>query len=510
MVDLHSGKSHRNIDALALITLFILGGLIALAAELPYGGWVQIPLLSIVWWRLSLLTGLSLKQYFFSSLAFGIGYFVVALWWLYISLHHIGGMNAVLSCIAVFLLSTYVALYFSIACLSIRLFKTSYVSGLLLASSWVLAEYLRGELFTGFPWMGFAETQINGPFASIAPFLGGPACTFLVIWISWEIFQLNKHFKISIISIAAVITISQLAGLTTFTKPFGEPISVRLIQGNFEQSLKFNLLAINRQIDFYVSEIKRESADLVIIPETAFPWPQNNLPAGLTNYLQDFSNTSSSNLLLGLVGEVVTDKGLQYTNRATGLSPNVPPYQYDKSHLVPFGEFIPLGFQWFIQAFNVPMSDFARGSLKQAPFNIARKDQPAIHAAITICYEDVFGGELASRIENSKVPVNLLINMTNLAWFGKSQAPTQQLRLSQMRSLETGLPALRATNTGITTVLGADGKILAALPEFTQASLSAQVQPYAGKTPYVIWGNFPILSISCLLLIWGLIRHRYF
>jgi apolipoprotein N-acyltransferase len=498
------------VNALTLITLPSLGALIALVAELPYGGWIQIPLLSILWWRLSLLKDCSLKQYFFSSLTFGIGYFVAGLWWLYISLHDVGGMNVVLSCIAVVLLSTYVAFYFSIATLSIRFFKNSYVSGLFLASSWVLSEYLREVIFTGFPWMGFAETQVNGPFAAIAPFFGGLACTFLVIWTSWEIFQLKQRLKIAVISIAAVVTISQLAGFSSFTKPFGEPISIRLIQGNFEQSLKFNPLEINRQIDFYASEIKREKADLVIIPETAFAWPQNNLPVGLMNYLQSFSNSSSSNLLVGLIGEVVTDKGLQYTNRATGLSPNAAPYQYDKSHLVPFGEFIPPGFQWFIKAFNVPMSDFARGSLSQEPFSIMRKDQPAIHAAITICYEDVFGGELASRIQSSGAPVNLLINMTNLAWFGQSQAPTQQLRLSQMRSLETGLPALRATNTGITAVLGADGKILAALPEFTQASLSTQVQPYAGKTPYVIWGNSPILSISCLLLIWALIRHRRF
>ena len=510
MLDLHSGKAHRSVNALALITLSIIGVLIAIVAELPYGGWIQIPLLSILWWRLSLLKDCSLKQYFFCSLTFSIGYFVAGLWWLYISLHDVGGMNAMLSCIAVFLLSTYVAFYFSIACLSIRFFKNSYVSGLFLASSWVLSEYLREVIFTGFPWMGFAETQVNGPFASIAPFFGGLACTFLVIWTSWEIFQLKQRLKIGVISIAAVVTISQLVGFISFTKPFGEPISIRLIQGNFEQSLKFNPLEINQQIDFYASEIKRERADLVIIPETAFPWPQNNLPVGLMNYLQSFSNSSSSNLLVGLIGEVVTDKGPQYTNRATGLSPNAAPYQYDKSHLVPFGEFIPPGFQWFIKAFNVPMSDFARGSLSQEPFNISRKDQPAIHAAITICYEDAFGGELASRLQNSGAPVNLLINMTNLAWFGESQAPTQQLRLSQMRSLETGLPALRSTNTGITAVLGADGKILAALPEFTQASLSTQVQPYVGKTPYVIWGNLPILSISCLLLIWALIRHRRF
>jgi apolipoprotein N-acyltransferase len=255
----------------------------------------------------------------------------------------------------------------------------------------------------------------------------------------------------------------------------------------------------------------QSSAELVIAPETAFSWPDNNLPNGLIENLQGFSDNSYSNLLFGVIGrDINPNNGREFSNRALGLSPKRDSYRYDKNHLVPFGEFIPPGFHWFVNAFSVPLSDFARGGDAQENFIVQRQNQDPIYAAITICYEDVFGGELASRIRNNPKPTNLLINLTNLAWFGKSQAPTQQLRLSQMRSLETGLPALRATNTGITAVLGADGKILAALPEFTQASLSAQVQPYAGKTPYVIWGNLPILSISCLLLIWGLIRHRRF
>lgn len=504
---LHFTKQHPSINRLILLAL---GGLLAGIAELPYGGWIQIPLLSIVWWRLYIDVHSTIKSFFYSGLAFGLGYFVLALWWLYISLHDVGGINSVLSCIAVLLLSAYVAIYFSLATFAIRFFKNSRLTGLLLGASWVIMEFLRGYIFTGFPWMGFAEAQFNGPFAPIAPFFGGLGCTFLVMWTSWEIFQLRKHVISSVISVVCVLAISQLAGLVSFTKPTGEPISVRLIQGNFEQRLKFDPLAISQQIDFYTSEIRKKAADLIIIPETAFPWPQNNLPAGLLNYLQDFSNASSSNLLLGLIGEVPGTTEMQYSNRATGLSPNSPPYFYDKTHLVPFGEFIPPGFHWFVNAFHVPMSDFARGSLKQPPFKIVRNNQSNAYAAITICYEDVFGGELASRIKNSDLPVNLLVNMTNLAWFGQSQAPTQQLRLSQLRSLETGLPALRATNTGITSVLGHDGKVLTSLPEFTQDTLHAKVQGYSGKTPFVTWGNLPILSISCLLLIWGLLRHRRF
>ena len=507
MVISHSIRHHRSIDALIL---FALGALLAVVAELAYGGWLQIPLLSIVWWRLNLESKSTFKSFLGFGLIFGLGYFVVALWWLYISLHDVGGINSLFSCMAVFLLSAYVALYFSAATVAIRLFKISRLQGLLLAASWVVMEFLRGYIFTGFPWMGFAEAQFNGPFAPVAPFFGGLACTFLVIWTSWEITQVRKQAIWSVLSIICVLSIAPLASLVSFTKPTGEPINVRVIQGNFEQRLKFDPSAINQQINFYTAEIKKSASDLIIIPETAFPWPQNNLPTGLMNYLQDFANTSSSNLLLGLIGEVPGDKAMQYSNRATGLSPNTAPYNYDKAHLVPFGEFIPPGFHWFVSAFHVPMSDFARGNLDQSPFKIVRKDQADTYAAITICYEDVFGGELASRIKNSDQPVNLLINMTNMAWFGKSQASTQQLRLSQLRSLETGLPALRATNTGITAVLGADGKVLANLPEFTQSTLATQVQGYSGKTPFVIWGNLPILSISCLLLIWGFLRHRRF
>jgi apolipoprotein N-acyltransferase len=495
-------------NSINLLLLFFLGAVLAAAAELPYGGWIQIPILSLIWWRLSRQSITSIKSQFISGMSFGLGYFVLGLWWIYISLHDVGGMHAAVACLAVFLLAAGMALFFSSASLSLCLPRRKRLTGLVLAASWVLIEYLRSVVLTGFPWMGFAEAQFNGPFAPVAPFFGGLACTFLAVWISWEIAQLRKNIFFSSICIISTIALAQLASFWTFTNPLGEPLSVRLIQGNFEQSLKFNPKAIEAQFSFYTNAIERQAADLIITPETAYPWPQSNLPAGLLESLQRFSNITSSNVLLGMIGEVSNSTGQQYTNRALGLSPNVPSYQYDKSHLVPFGEFIPPGFHWFVNAFNVPMSDFARGKLDQSPFSIVRSGQEPINAAITICYEDVFGGELASRIHHSKKPINLLINMTNLAWFGDSQAPAQQLRLSQLRSLETGLPALRATNTGITAALGPDGKVLSQLGDFTQGALNLKLQAYLGTTPYVLWGNVPILSLSCFLLILGLIRPK--
>jgi apolipoprotein N-acyltransferase len=216
--------------------------------------------------------------------------------------------------------------------------------------------------------------------------------------------------------------------------------------------------------------------------------------------------------LIGLIGVVPEANGtLRFSNRALGISANGGElYRYDKTHLVPFGEFIPPGFQWFVDAFKVPMSDFARGSLLQAPFLIERPKDDNLGAAITICYEDIFGNELAGRIRNSSAPVNVLINMTNLAWFGKSQAPSQQLRLSQMRSIETGLPSIRATNTGITAVIGPDGRVSDSLAQFTQATLSTSVQAYSGKTPFVLWGNWPILSLCSLILVLAFMGRRRF
>jgi apolipoprotein N-acyltransferase len=381
-----------------------------------------------------------------------------------------------------------------------------------MAAAWVLLEYLRGQLFTGFPWVGFTDAQVNGPFAAIAQLLGSLGSTFLVVWTSMQLSRWRESLVRTSIPIGLALVLMLGLNQLRFTEAIGTPISIRLIQGNFEQSLKWNPNAIAQQIRFYSDAIVEQRSDLIVIPETGFPLLEKDLPDDILPKLKEFSQSSHSNILLGLIGTTPGSNGqLQYSNRALGLSPSsIAPYYYDKFHLVPFGEFIPPGFQWFVNAFRIPMSDFARGILMQPPFQIERVGQDSIGAAITICYEDIFGNELASRIRNSENPVNLFINMTNLAWFGQSQAPSQQLRLSQMRSIETGLPSIRSTNTGITAVIGPDGRVLQALPQWTQANLSASVQGFTGKTPFVVWGNWPILSFVSFLLAFALLQRRRF
>jgi apolipoprotein N-acyltransferase len=496
------------------LSCILLGIAVSIAGELPWGGWLQIPLLSLLWWRLSLVNATQFLPHFAGGFLFGLAYFVIGLWWIFISLHDIGGMNVALSVAAVVLLSAYMALFFGLASsLGSTLRQQSiFLNSAIMAAAWVLMEYLRGQLFTGFPWVGFAEAQVNGPFAAIAPLMGGLGSTFLVVWASMQLSRWRQSLARVIIPLGLALVLMLGLNQLRFTEAIGSPISVRLIQGNFEQSLKWNPSAITQQIRFYSDVILEQRADLIVIPETAFPLTEKDLPSDALPQLKAFSQSTHSNILLGLIGIVSNSNGvLQYSNRALGLSPSsTSPYYYDKFHLVPFGEFIPPGFQWFVNAFRIPMSDFARGNLMQAPFQIERSGQDSIGAAITICYEDIFGNELASRIRNSEAPVNLFVNITNLAWFGQSQAPSQQLRLSQMRSIETGLPSIRSTNTGITAVIGPDGRVLQALPQWTQASLSTSVQGFTGKTPFVVWGNWPILSLACFLLVFALLKRRRF
>ena len=192
---------------------------------------------------------------------------------------------------------------------------------------------------------------------------------------------------------------------------------------------------------------------------------------------------------------------------AIGFGPIESDYRYDKSHLVPFGEFVPFGFKWFVDAMVTPLGNQQAGATLQKPFAI-KQDSTNIYAGIMICYEDVFGGELAYRQRNSQLPHHLWINMTNLAWFGDGMVLDQHLRLARLRSLETGIPTIRATNTGVTAVIDQQGEVTAQLPVWQQSTLKAEVQAYDGQTPYVQWGNTPIVLISTIVLAIGLVRSK--
>jgi apolipoprotein N-acyltransferase len=233
-------------------------------------------------------------------------------------------------------------------------------------------------------------------------------------------------------------------------------------------------------------------ADLIAAPETAIPVFPNQLPPDYLQTFRDYAAQTGSAFLFGIP---LADSMAVYANSVAGIGPQGRSYRYDKNHLVPFGEFIPTGFRWFTDMMQIPLGDFTRGPDVQAPFAV--KDQLVLP---NVCYEDVFGEEIAKNLRMQAHPATVLLNVSNLAWYGESVAIPQHLQISRMRSLETGRPMLRATNNGATAVIDGRGNVAALLPFYTQGTLAATVQGMAGSTPYIRFGNLLFLALGAVLL----------
>jgi apolipoprotein N-acyltransferase len=271
---------------------------------------------------------------------------------------------------------------------------------------------------------------------------------------------------------------------------------VRLLQGNVAQDEKFDPVHIREALELYQNLITAAPADLIATPETAIVLYPYQLPPDYLPTLAKFSRDSGSALLIGMpLAESAEDTRTNASNSVAGISPNGTPYRFDKHHLVPFGEFVPMGFRWFVDLMSIPLGDFKRGGVVQAPFAV--KDQLVLP---NICYEDAFGEEIALQLRAAPKAATILINSSNLAWYGESVAIPQHLQISRMRALETGRPMLRSTNSGATAVIDPHGAVQASLPPFQPGVLSARVQGMSGNTPYIVCGNLLFLALGALSL----------
>jgi apolipoprotein N-acyltransferase len=234
-------------------------------------------------------------------------------------------------------------------------------------------------------------------------------------------------------------------------------------------------------------------AKLVILPETAIPRFLDQIDPEILRALAQGARSRGGDVIIGLP---VRDAAGRYYNSVLSLGA-APNQRYDKTHLVPFGEFIPPGFGWVLSVLQIPLSDFSRGGEAQAPLALAGQK-----IAVNICYEDSFGEEIIRFLPEA----TLLVNVSNVAWFGDSLAPHQHLQIAQLRALETGRAMLRATNTGMTAIIDHRGNISAVLPAFTHGVLNGTVQGRSGATPYVRWGNAPVIALA--LLACGLLLRR--
>ncbi|MBE0612209.1 MAG: apolipoprotein N-acyltransferase [Burkholderiales bacterium] len=429
--------------------------------------------------------------------AFGLGLFLGGVSWVYVSLHEFGAMPAPLAAAATLLFCAFLACYPAlVGYLQARLAGSVAARQLLLIPAlWALSEWLRAWVFTGFPWLSFGYSQADTPLAGYAPLVG----VFGLSWLVWlgaglllTLTRVRKR-RSALAGFVFVLALGYGLAQIEWTRPQGEPVSVSLVQGNIPQDLKWDAARFAATVQLYQRMSARSAARLTVLPETAIPRFLDLLEPGLVDALALSARSHGGDLIIGLP---VRDAPGRYTNSVLSLGAS-PTQRYDKIHLVPFGEFIPPGFGWVLSILKIPMADFSRGGAAQAPLSLAGQK-----IAVNICYEDAFGEEIIRALPDA----SLLVNVSNVAWFGDSLAPHQHLQIARLRALETGRSMLRATNTGMTAIIDHRGRITAVLPAFTEGTLEGNAQGRSGATPYVRWGNTPLVLLA--LLVCGLFALR--
>ncbi len=429
---------------------------------------------------------------------FGLGLFGSGISWVYISIHTYGGAPALGSFLLTLLVVCFWALFPALtAYIAVKLAgKQKHKIIWIIPFVWIGVEYFRGYwLINGFPWLQIAYTQINMPLQGFMPVLGVYGSGFLL---ALSVSIIVAGFKQFLKAISAMLIFVLMWGVGVYlqtiewTQPIGKTISVALIQGNVPQDQKW--LAQNRiqTLTFY-KQMTEENWDVDIIV-----WPETAIPAYLSQvkevYLTPLSRQAKAHNTDVIVGLKSFDNKKKHYNSVVTLGVNEN--QYDKAHLLPFGEYLPLqplsGF--ILESLNIQLGDFASGGFDQKLLVAG-----GYSFATSICYEDAFGSEVASYMPKAA----FLVNVTNDAWFGDSLEPYQHMQIAQMRAIETGRYMLRSTNTGVTAIVAPDGRIVKEAPLFKQAVLKGNIVPMGGVTPYAGIGDNIILFILafCLLVV---------
>ncbi len=437
------------------------------------------------------------RQAFYRGGLFGIGLFSVGVSWLYVAIHDFGAAHWSLAGAFTGIFIIFLAIFYALFALSIfKIRQQKNISHVLLCLFfvpllWVLFEWLRSWLFTGFPWLLVGYPLIATPLSGFAPLLGIYGLSLLVIFLAAVVIA-KIHCRISLSLILLVFILGSVLSGIQWSQPVGEPLTVALVQGNVNQTVKWDRWQLEKTKQLYVamSQPLWQDNDLIVWPENAIPVFYHQLASGFYHSLDVQARKTQTELITGL--PVFDDNTQQYYNSMTNLG-GQQSYYY-KTHLVPFGEYVPLAalIRGIILFFDMPMSGFSAGTTEQAPVII--KGHKVL---ITLCYEDVFPQDMIAHVPRSQ----FMINLSNNGWYGDSFAPHQHLEMARMRALETGREIIRSTTSGISAFIDAQGKVTVQGPQFKRAVIKGQVQPRSGITPYVFWGNYPIIILFIIMLI---------
>ncbi len=444
------------------------------------------------------------KKALINGFLFGMGMFGTGTSWIYVSIHQFGSAPIPLAALLTVLFVACMSILFIAPCFWLyswithrRTITAPWRQALTFSALWVIFEWIRSWLLTGFPWLFAGYSLLDTHFSGWAPLVGTYGLSFLSVTSSCIIAALiiskgSRRLAPALVSLVlATLWIASLPlSKTQWTTPTGT-MSFSAIQGNIPQSLKWDPDHIQNTLSTYLELTNNEwNQDLIIWPENAIPLLYSQAQ-GFIQQLEGEAKRQETSLITGLPIDKQTSAYPQYYNGVISIGQGHG--QYFKQKLVPFGEYVPLEslLRGLIAFFNLPMSSFSAGSSDQTPLM-------AGNIAITpyICYEVVYPDFAAKMARNS----GLLITISNDTWFGKSIGPEQHFQMARMRALETGRYLIRDTNDGITALIDDSGKIIETIPRFEKGVLRGTATVMKGNTPFMVTGSWPVMALCLLLL----------
>lgn len=456
--------------------------------------------LALLWW---LLHAADNRASFRTGYAFGLGQFGLGVPWVYVSMAQFGGTNPWLSALLTALFVMLLALFPALACWLARRLSGKALSPFLFVASWMALDWLRGWIGPGFPWLYAGYASIDSPLAQLAAYGGVWLVSLGVLFTGLAFGSLltrRWHWPVPTLALAFWLTAWFLPATPGVT-PTGARQPVALVQANIQQSVKWQVSQQQDTRDIYakltagigdkhslviwsesaLTEFYRDAQDWLEKQAAPFADAGGALIAGLPRYRvsQDFTPIFYNSLLVVAGGSGI----------------------YNKQKLVPFGEYVPLAglIRGLIPFFDLPMSSFTAGGSNQP--NLDAKGQ---QVAPLVCYDALFPGLVAHQANGSDV----LLEVSDDAWFGRSAGPWQHFQMTRMRSIETGRWLLRDTNNGVTAIIDPTGRVTAALPQFTRGVLTGSYQPMSGSTPFMGWGKWLAPAITLLLFLAGWLAGR--
>ncbi|MGD8926716.1 MAG: apolipoprotein N-acyltransferase [Thioalkalispiraceae bacterium] len=428
---------------------------------------------------------------------FGFGMFAVGVSWVYIAISDFGFTSAPVAFLLTHIFVAFLALFPAIqALVSVMLIRNlnRLLAMPVFIAMWVLFEWIRGWFMTGFPWLNLGYSFIDSPLVGYAPILGVYGISLMAVISAALLLKFAERRSTLTVSLILFASGIWLVGGSLknvlWTEKKDQPVNVAIVQASLSQITKWDPEQIMHRMNTYadMTEPLWGKYDLVMWPENALTILWQDAPYSYRQRLKEQAKKSGTTLVIGLpYGEL--DTHYYSSLLVLGKTQSV----YNKRHLVPFGEYVPLPdfMKKLAGFFDLPMSGFSRGAPDQKYLLVAGEKM-----APSICYEDAFGEELIDFLPEA----SMLINGSNNAWYGKSWAPFQHLQIARMRAVETQRESIRATTTGISALIDYHGKFIKKSPQFKPVILTGKMQPRQGATPYVRYGNYPVISFVSVLV----------